>query len=936
MPKFVFAFLIFILPALSQGQTASFTYQSTNGLYCSPSTINFTQTCTGSPIGFTWSFGNGQFSNDANPSIVYSTAGTYTVKLVAIFGTEAIETSQTIVINPSITSSLTVDRNYICLPGMVAFTLSSTGSIVSYDWNFGDGATTSNTSPTISHTYAGFGAFSASVKATDAAGCFSTSFITITVQNPPIAGSVSPISGCIPANVNFIANVTVPIGGSVTNYTWNFGDGSPLSNIGTHTYNVVGSYNPSVSITTNEGCTNTFNYQTIAFGTPPTNHIAYPRKLIYCGSETAVFISKANTANTYFWDYGDGITETITDTITQHKYLTLGPKTVTATPYFNGCAGTPISFQINIVGVIACFTYSNTCTNKKTFSFTNTSLGNQSAVLWNFGDGSPTASTTNVTHTFPNAGTFNTTLTITDNLTGCTDATSATIFTASPSLINPDTFLCRNNNTTFTIQNNTSNAGASYNWNVVGLTQASNNSNPYNTIASVFGNFSNNYVVINNGSQYCGDTITLNHPIAVRGPNLSFTAPTPICANTNYTIINTSNAYLAADTVKRWYWNYGITNTNDTIYQPPTIRYTGAGTYTIKLFAHDKNGCIDSLIKSVVVKPIPFLRIFPRNDTLCQGQLDTLIAFHSDTLLWSPAALVSCTTCDTVIANPNITTLFYATATNSLNCTVTDSTLLTVYTPFIASAIASPVYVCLYDSVRINAVPIGKTITWSPTTDISNSTIYNPLVFPPINTTYTALLADSAGCFNSSTTVDVIVKSLPQVNAGPDRVLPYNSPFTLSPIYSSNVISYEWSPAEALNCSTCQTPSGTALDAITYNIKVTSDSGCVAKDDISIFVECKYANLLLPSAFSPNRDRINDVYAPITRGIKSITKFAVFNRYGQLMYDAKNFIPNDKNVGWDGRRNGIDQTPGAYMFVMEAICDLGEIIQKQGSFLLLR
>ncbi len=342
------------------------------------------------------------------------------------------------------------------------------------------------------------------------------------------------------------------------------------------------------------------------------------------------------------------------------------------------------------------------------------------------------------------------------------------------------------------------------------------------------------------------------------------------------------------------------------------------------------------MIKPVVVKPTPFLRIFPRNDTLCQGQLDTLVAFHSDTLLWSPAALVSCATCDTVLVNPNITTLFYASATNSQNCTVIDSTLLTVYTPFIATAIASPVYVCLFDSVRINAAPTGKTITWSPTTDISNSTIYNPLVAPPINTTYTALLADSAGCFNSSTTVDVIVKSLPQVNAGPDRVLPYNSSFTLSPIYSSNVISYEWSPAENLNCSACQTPSGIALDAATYSIKVKSDSGCVAKDDINVFVECKYANLLLPTAFSPNRDRINDVYAPITRGIKSISKFAIYNRYGQLVYDAKNFKPNAKNVGWDGRRNGIDQNPGAYMFVMEAICDLGEIIQKQGSFLLLR
>jgi gliding motility-associated-like protein len=932
---------IILFPLFVIGQSASFTFQSSNGLFCNPATISFTQTCTGNPLGFNWSFGNGQFSSDANPATVFATAGTYTVKLVAIFDAEVIETSQTIVVNASITGSLTATRNYICTAGNIDFTAITSGSIATYEWDFGDGtALTTTTNASISHSYSSFGVFNAVVKAIDLGGCFVNCPYTITVQKAPIVGTISPINGCIPALVNFGNIVTLPIGDAVTNYEWNFGDGSPLSNTvsgtNTHSYAAVGTYNPSVSITTNEGCTNTFNFQAISFGTPPTNHVAFSDKITYCGSETPIFIAKAINANSYIWNYGDGITETVLDTITQHKYATLGLKTVTVTPYFNGCAGTAISFQITITGVIASYTYNNTCASKRTFTFINNTQGNQSTVLWNFGDGTPTASTTNATHTYPLTGSFITSLTVTDNITGCVDVFSASIYTATPSLTNPDTSICKNSATTFSIQNNYANNAAVYNWFVVGLPLVSNSIKPYTTNAPILGNFSSNYVVINNGAQYCTDTIKLNHNMLVRGPNLSFTADANICTKSAYNIINTSSAFVPTDSVVLWSWNYGIVPKSDTIFQPKPYAYPGPGLYFIKLIARDKTGCIDSLQKQVNVKPIPFLRIFPRNDTLCFGQSDTIIAFHSDTLSWMPLGALSCANCDTVIANPTITTLFYATANNSFNCKIVDSTLFTVFTPFTATPAASPVYVCALDSVRISANPPNKRIVWSPLINISDSTSYNPIVSPPSATTYMATLTDSVGCFSSTTKVDVIVKSLPIVNAGPDKVYPYNTAFTISPTYSSNIVSYDWAPAPTLSCSNCGTPSGVALESKTYTIKVKSDSGCVAKDDITIYVECAYANLFMPTAFSPNRDGKNDIYYPITRGIRVINRFSVFNRVGQMLFDSKNFIPNNKKIGWDGRYKGLDQSGEAYVFILEAVCDLGETIVKKGSFLLLR
>ncbi len=940
MSKLLILFIAFLTCSCSfsvNAQSSSFTFQSAGGTFCNPATINFTQTYTGDPIGFTWTFGNGQGSNNLNPSVIYSTPGTYTVQLVTVYKEQVIESSQTITINQSITGSLSADRNYICTPGNILFTATATGTIGSYEWNFGDGSPNiTTTTSTINHSYASFGSFTASVKSTEVSGCFVISTANIVVQKPPISGTASPIKGCIPINVNFSANVIVPSGGNVTSYSYDYGDGSPTSSVASHTYTTVGSFIPSVTITTNEGCTNTYTYPKIAFGTPPTNHIAYPTKKVYCGSETATFISTAKNANSWLWDYGDGITQTVTDSITTHKYVTLGSKTITVTPFFNGCAGLSKGFTITIIGVIAGYNFANTCSNKNIFSFTNTSQGNLSTILWDFGDGSSATSAANPVHTFPITGSFLTTLTVTDNITGCADMLATTIVTAKPTLSNPDIAICRNSNTTFSIQNNYLNNAASYNWSVVGLPPTVFTSNTYSPVASIFGNFTRNEVIIINGTQYCNDTLTLNHPILVRGPKLDFTTSSGVCANTSYTITNLSSSYVPADSIRFSYWNYGITAANDTTFQPSKIKFPSSGTFNIKLFARDNNGCTDSLIKQVDVKPIPFLRIFPRNDTICQGKTASFIAYHSDTLSWSPTSTLSCAACDTVVARPTSTTLYIATVNNIFNCPTSDSTVITVFSPFKATALINPVYLCAKDSVKIAVIPAGKKIFWSPSTNISNTTIYNPVFSPPTNTTYTAILTDSVGCFSDTATVDIIIKSLPLVNAGPDKVYPYNSIFTISPVYSANVVSYLWIPTSSLNCTTCATTSGIALSSQNYTIKATSDSGCVSKDDINIFVECKYANLLMPSAFTPNRDGLNDVYYPLTRGIKTVIRFAIYNRYGQQVFEGKNFIPNDRTFGWNGKLNGIDQSPGSYVYMLETICDLGEIITKKDSFLLLR
>ena len=131
--------------------------------------------------------------------------------------------------------------------------------------------------------------------------------------------------------------------------------------------------------------------------------------------------------------------------------------------------------------------------------------------------------------------------------------------------------------------------------------------------------------------------------------------------------------------------------------------------------------------------------------------------------------------------------------------------------------------------------------------------------------------------------------------------------FSINPTYSSNVISYNWIPGNLLSCTTCPDPGGVATSPIHFSLQVTSDSGCVASDSIHIFVQCKDSYLLMPNAFTPNNDNLNDYFYPLTRGIKSIIRFSIYDRFGNLVFEARNFPPNDKTYGWNGRVSGADE-----------------------------
>ncbi|CAN5805747.1 hypothetical protein BH10BAC3_BH10BAC3_30630 [soil metagenome] len=939
MTKTFFLFTLILSSVFGYSQTADFTFQSSTGSFCTPATIQFKQNCTGNPIGFIWDLGIAK-SYEENPSISYSIAGNYTVTLTAVYDQKVVTISKTIQVFTNVTASVSFDRNSICKPGNINFTAITNGNIANYVWDFGDGSPIAKVgSDNISHFFSDTGVYNISLTATSQNGCSVIAKSTVTLKELVITATMPRATGCIPQKARFTANVLAPVNSSVTNYAWDFGDGSPVLNTSTKstlkTYSATGKFSPKVTVTTDEGCTAIFVYDSLKFGTPPTNLAAYVVKNTICGSDFGEFVANANNATNYRWNFGDGVIVSPADTLSRHRYDSLGTKTVQVTPLFNNCAGKTAILSIKVIGVKAKFTYANTCSDKKTYDFLNTSQGNISSIAWSFGDLSPNVNTINAKHTFPTNGSYSTSLSIVDNITGCKDLFSKRIYTANPSVVNSDLSICKNTTTTFTILNSYTNTNSLYKWDAVGRNYNADSLFPLMVIADSLGSF-NNTVIINYGIESCPDTVSLDHKIVVKGPELNFAAPTSICFKSPFVVQNNSKPFLAADVINNWSWNFGADSIINTAYQPGPYLNKRTGKYTVTLAATDINGCTDTLIKNYSVNRLPFVQIVNSIDTVCLGQPDSIIAFHSDSIRWSPTSLLSCSNCDTIIIKPVQSMQLFATAPTAFNCTVTDSIQIKVFSPVTASVPVSSFYICPAESVQLSVNPPGQVVSWSPATGLSNSNSYKPVATPMQRTIYTATLTDSANCFRSNASVDVIVKTPPTVNAGPDVNYPYNTTFSFAPTYSGNINLYLWQPAQSISCNDCAVPSGVADEGRVYTVTVVSDSGCVASDSVRIGVLCSDASMFMATAFTPNNDNLNDYYYPLVKGIKLVKRFAIFNRFGEVIFEAKNFDPNDKTFGWNGKYKGKDQPFSTYIYILDAICEQGETIQKHGSFVLMR
>jgi hypothetical protein len=168
----------------------------------------------------------------------------------------------------------------------------------------------------------------------------------------------------------------------------------------------------------------------------------------------------------------------------------------------------------------------------------------------------------------------------------------------------------------------------------------------------------------------------------------------------------------------------------------------------------------------------------------------------------------------------------------------------------------------------------------------------------------------------------VAVGNYPKVSLGDDKLLATGTLLTLkSDITDGPIRYYSWSPAVDLSCSSCAIPTALVKKDQCYELTAKSIYGCVGKDTLCVKVFCNSSQVFIPSAFTPDGDGKNDVFMVRASGIKQVKKFTIYNRWGEIVFEKANFMPNDPGSGWDGRIKGIRATSDVYVYIADVVCD---------------
>jgi PKD repeat protein len=599
---------------LINNPTAAFTALNTTA--CTGTNIAFLNSSAGAD-SYLWNFGDGTTSTAANPSHAYALPGTYSVSLTANNSAGCndthIETAY-ITINPSPAASFTSPNNIGCqVPTQVSFTDQSFGSIISWDWNFGNGNVSNAPNPTT--TYTAPGSYNVSLTVTSADGCQATETINnfVILTEPDAEFTTSDPDGCLPHTVNFLDLSTSP-NDPIVSWVWNFGDGNVSNQQNpTHTYITEGIYNVSLTVTTAGGCQNTQVFNAVEVGIKP-NALFDANPRVACVETPIDFtdLTAGNVTN-WQWNFGDG--NGSTDPNPTHAYQDTGTFDIILIVENLGCFDTLIQQDfITIQGAVADFTMTPTtgCNPPRDIAFFDQSV-NANQWLWDFGDGN-TSTLQNPVHTYTTVGTFTVTLVATDTLTGCVDNATDVLLITDPvaSFSANPLFGCPPLRVNFT---NTSVNTTTYLWDF-GNGATSTVANPsYNYTQP--GDYT---VTLIASDGVCSDTLVMPDLVRISGPTVDFSANTLNgCAPLPVTFNDLSVAYGSSSFVN-WSWDFGDGTTGSG--PNPTHTYANPGTYTVTLEILDSDGCLQSLTKTAYVTATFPTADFVSNDTIsCPGAL---------------------------------------------------------------------------------------------------------------------------------------------------------------------------------------------------------------------------------------------------------------------------------------------------------------------------
>lgn len=582
----------------AQNPVANFTANVTSG--CAPLTVTFTDQSTGNPTSWNWEFSNGTLSSVRNPVITFATPGTYSVRLVVQNATGIGQTERIdyITVNPSPVANFAANLTLACLPARIQFTDGSTsaaGSIVSWDWDFGDGNTSTQQNP--SHTYTSTGFYTVTLRVVSSTGCTAvrtrTSYIRV-VGSITTDFSFTPPSTCrAPFQVTFQNQSNGP--GNIS-YSWNFGNSTTGTGPNpTATYTAPGTYNVTLNAVSDLGCTGSIQ-KTVTISSATTDFTA-PTDI--CLRTPTSFQNNSNPAPvSSTWTFGDG---TSSGQINPTKtYLTPGTYNVRVINQYATCrdSATRTVTVGATPGVDFSANDSTFCQAPATVQFTDLT---PSAVSWqwDFGDGNG-STVQNPSHTYNTTGNYTVRL-IATTASGCSDTMTKTSF-IQVQRTNISLNLPAGGCIPFTYRPvatiTTLDSIASYSWDLGAPGGTFNVRNPPPFTYTAAGNYTVSLTVTTVSG--CTETVTVPNGVRTGTPPVvDFSVVPPGgCASDTFAFIN--NSVTTPGAVVVWNWNFGDGSSSSDM--SPTHVYVDTGNLAVVLTVSN-NGCIARDTQYVQIQP---------------------------------------------------------------------------------------------------------------------------------------------------------------------------------------------------------------------------------------------------------------------------------------------------------------------------------------------
>ncbi|KQZ90331.1 hypothetical protein ASD62_14575 [Phycicoccus sp. Root563] len=306
---------------------------------------------------YAWDFGDGATATGVTASHAYAAAGTYTVRLTVTDdrgATNSTTRAVTVVTNQAPTASFTDSESFLTLGVNGSASSDPDGTVASYAWDFGDGA--SATGATASHSYAAAGTYTVRLTVTDDKGATGTTARAVTVAtapNQPPTASFTHSESFLKTSVNGSASTDAD--GTVAAYAWSWGDGAANGTgaTATHTYAAAGTYTVKLTVTDDKGDSGTTSSSvTVVANQAPTASFTDSESFVDLSVNGSASSDPDGSIASYSWSWGDG-TANGTGATATHSYAASGTYTVALTVTDDQGATATTSRAVTVTAALA-------------------------------------------------------------------------------------------------------------------------------------------------------------------------------------------------------------------------------------------------------------------------------------------------------------------------------------------------------------------------------------------------------------------------------------------------------------------------------------------------------------------------------------------------------------------------------------------------------